>query len=569
MQYRVLLFILIAVGAIGIGIVPSIAQLKILFSEAGLLVVCTTFLLWCFRLLTVYGKKLNRIFKKHAAAFFFSLAVMGLIFMFTPPRFKVFSDETNLVNVSKSIYFEMTPKLCLEKAGIGPSEDIIHREKIDKRPLLFPFLLTIIHHVTGYSPHNSFLLNFIAGSLILFAVYLIISRYTTVYWGIIAILLFAGLPILGFYVTSGGFEVLNLFFILFSIIALQDFLKQRSFESAELFFLSLILTAHVRYESVLIVFGIIPLFSKFINKKMISTYTWITFLTPLLLTPILWQQRIVLNPDEIATRLQFDDIPQGVQAFGIGNLMENVPKNLMVLSGFDPVYGYSPLISLMALAGAYLACRRSITAPGSIPNNIKSIVYYGGTSFALLFCVSHLYFLNRFFHPMTNRLSFVFIPCMIFPALYFLFVLSKNFKRIGRGVLFFVLLAHIFLLSPYTRSQELLRMLAVAGEYHQIMYFISADYKNDKILLISDRPYLFVIHDMDAVYFKTANKYKKSAEKSFGDGYDHVLALQKYNSKFTFPYMRTRFEGDLHLKPLRKIPITPNTYIIVSEVQGI
>ncbi len=72
--------------------------------------------------------------------------------------FKIIMDELMLLGTSMSMHFDrlvLTPTRGNDVQGAF----VILDGMMDKRPLFFPFLLSLLHDLTGYRPANAFILN--------------------------------------------------------------------------------------------------------------------------------------------------------------------------------------------------------------------------------------------------------------------------------------------------------------------------------------------------------------------------------------------------------------------------
>jgi hypothetical protein len=77
------------------------------------------------------------------------------------PALRMLSDEANLVGTSKNLFASQTATFTVSGKNYYDSYwdiDVV----IDQRPCLFPFLVSLIHSVWGYSFANVFVLNLLA-----------------------------------------------------------------------------------------------------------------------------------------------------------------------------------------------------------------------------------------------------------------------------------------------------------------------------------------------------------------------------------------------------------------------
>ena len=111
-------------------------------------------------------------------------------------------------------------------------------------------------------------------------------------YALISILIVASLPNFVIWVTSSGFETLNLFFIVLTLFLFNKVIATKSIQHAELLFLTLVLVSQCRYESIIFAVAILFLLPIFLNKKSLAGFSIITYLTPTLFIPVLWLPRL-------------------------------------------------------------------------------------------------------------------------------------------------------------------------------------------------------------------------------------------------------------------------------------
>src|SRR5690606_27299935 len=130
---------------------------------------------------------------------------------------------------------------------------VLFQGDLDKRPLLFPFLVATLHDLTGYRPENSFIFNAILTPVLFGLLYLVARGVSGVGGGVSAVLLFATIPLVTQTIAGGGFEALNLVMILVVTHLGMRYAAEPSSSRLCAFCLSGVLLAQVRYESVLFV----------------------------------------------------------------------------------------------------------------------------------------------------------------------------------------------------------------------------------------------------------------------------------------------------------------------------
>ncbi|HVU23248.1 MAG TPA: hypothetical protein VHE13_03920, partial [Opitutus sp.] len=74
--------------------------------------------------------------------------------------FKILMDEVMLLGTSMSLHFDRTALVAMRGNDIQGAFQLLGGQ-LDKRPLFHPFLLSVLHDLTGYRPENAFVLNVI------------------------------------------------------------------------------------------------------------------------------------------------------------------------------------------------------------------------------------------------------------------------------------------------------------------------------------------------------------------------------------------------------------------------
>ena len=162
--------------------------------------------------------------------------------------FKVVMDEVMLAGTSMSMHLNRNVVVPVRGSNIQGAFVIIEG-MMDKRQLFFPFLVSILHDITGYRPENAFVVNGILIFIFLAMVNAAGRKLAGRMAGWLGVALFAGLPLLAQNATGGGFELLNLVMILATLLLGARFIERRDADSFTAFCYSAMLMTQVRYES--------------------------------------------------------------------------------------------------------------------------------------------------------------------------------------------------------------------------------------------------------------------------------------------------------------------------------
>jgi hypothetical protein len=143
------------------------------------------------------------------------------------PAFRMLSDEANLVGVSKNLFASKTSTFTVSgKYYYGSYWDV--DVAIDRRPTLFPFLVSLLHSVRGYSHENAFLLNLLMLPVFLLVSYRLGKSLGGETFGVVAALFVAAHPVTLISIRSSGFDFLAACFAVLSLKSLLDYCREQS-----------------------------------------------------------------------------------------------------------------------------------------------------------------------------------------------------------------------------------------------------------------------------------------------------------------------------------------------------
>jgi hypothetical protein len=416
------------------------------------------------------------------------------------PGFKIIMDEIMLLGTSMSMHFDrsaVTPLRGNDVQGAFMLMDGI----VDKRPLFFPFLLSVLHDLSGYRPSNVFVLNGVLGYVFLWLVSVVGRLMAGRPGAWFSVLLFAGLPLLSQNALGGGFELLNLVMALATLLSAVRFVQRRDENSLSLLVLCALLLCQTRYESVLIAAPAALLILWVWKQEGRLILSWPVVFAPLLMLPAAWQLQI------FETR--------------------NSAWELASQPGFLVPFSLSYLPDNLAHAGAFFFAK-----PSDHPSSLLfSILGWVSVPFSLLYAVKQLprlaklpaaqiaalffmigliaqfvlmmvYFYGRFDEPIIRRLS---LPAHLWLLISLLFVIPQ-FLRTERPRWALVALAGLGMLALgipsmalHAYSQEYLPAREVAWR-RQFM----GDQQRQDYLVIDNDTALWVSHRISATSVERA-----------------------------------------------------------------
>lgn len=478
--------------------------------------------------------------KKNWLIVLFPFLLCVLIFYSMPPYFRVLSDETNLLGVSKSMFSEhginnITMGLWYD-FGFHPMN-----AEIEKRPLLFPFFTYLVHLFRGYHAENAFIANFLILLGLLGMLAKIVSKFLGTVGTVAALILIVSQPVVSQTATSAGFDLLAVFFLIMSFMATQKFLKESDETSFLWLWLTLLMLCQTRHESAL-VFGIVILSLLGANKIKKVFFTgsrsWLYALTPLFLTPRLWQYQIrAAMPNTYETS-------NGVPGFSLAHWADHIRLFFTTFLRFDYFLPYATIVNWI---GAISLVFFVIHFKEQSQNNKNSqlLFFISSLSFLLVTNILFAFHIGDLTHPVSSRyfvLLFILLSIFAVWGLQRLPFLGKN------PILVLVLSIGFFILyQPVSIKNDFMNLLTITRMYRtELVFFKSLGHKD--ILIIDDRPGQFTVHDYGSVNFDYANKEAHTVLKDFKEHlYRDIYAIQEIKLS------TNEISKDTHLDPVYKL----------------
>jgi hypothetical protein len=205
--------------------------------------------------------------------------------------FKIVMDEVMLAGTSMSMHLNRSVIVPVRGSNIQGAFVIIEG-MMDKRQLFFPFLVSILHDITGYRPENAFVVNGILIFIFLALVNAAGRKLAGRMAGWLGVALFAGLPLLAQNATGGGFELLNIVMILSTLLLGARFIERRDGDSFTAFCYSAMLMTQVRYESGIFLVPVVLIILLVWLREGRTVIPWPVMLIPVLMIHCALHNRI-------------------------------------------------------------------------------------------------------------------------------------------------------------------------------------------------------------------------------------------------------------------------------------
>jgi hypothetical protein len=542
-------------------IIPSKEQMTVWFHTTGYYFVFTGFILWVASLLPrrfhcdVWIRRLQ----KHGGVLLLALVVIGATWLVTPPRFRILADETNLAGMSASMY--------RHKTFYNSTQGLVYYEKYhdkqhawDIRSLFYPFLVSLMHTFSGYRAENAFVVNAIAGVFCLTSFYGLLQRWFPQWISIIGMLLLSSFPLFVLWTTSGGFEIVNLLFIIITFILLDKLIQDKKGTTIEQLGLTLLLLSQLRYESVAITISVGIAAMSFIRQIKIESLSYRSIMLPLLFLPVAWQRLIIFNNRDL-------QLPKEQEIFSFDAFKDNLGNAWLYFTTQPEKHNTIPILFYLALIGFIYGSLQLIRHRELITRRLLTLS--GATLLSvLLLLIIILSFNNRtggLIHPATVRYGISFLPLIVFGTILLFNYLYQYKLEIARYV-WIGAIACLIWYWPVAANNESLRQLTLYREYKVTLDFLKRNYSRSDVVIIAERPGLYTPHLWGAVSFFYANRHLKGLTQQLNQHlFQDMLAIQKIQYANHQPTASTRL-NNVKLETLYEVQTKGDWYIRFSKV---
>lgn len=478
------------------------------------------------------------------------------VFLSVQPAFRVLSDETNLLSVSRSMLTGRT----IENATMGwwnGFNFFAWNSLLPVRPFLFAFLTFVLHALTGFREGNPFILNF----LILAALGALLYAMVRPRWGKAgagALLLFSfSQPVVTLTAASGGYDLLALFLLTLGCLILYRFWIHPDERRFQRLWLVLLLLANVRYEGP--VFFAVAMTAVFIMRK--ASWSWLrngwTYaLTPLLLLPVYWQR--ILLPHNLQTARE--DTPFSPFFFWKHSL-----EFFQSVLSFDFRLPYASAVMALGCAGLLWFLSGIVRGKRLEKKEESGALAVIALMFAVHWLVVTMFALGWASHPSTCRLFLPEVLLLTFSAVWFLRQIPavRRFPGIfpAVGILFVCLYHPIAVQDRFPLKQNVIRQTRILEEFVRGL-------EGDRFLLILPRAGVFAARNLSAVNFAYANSNSSRILENFQKhDYSAIYVGQDIDTQTGGPSRETRLKTEYRLEKLIEERYAENTVLRISRVR--
>lgn len=544
---------------LGYGIVQP-GQIEHLFKSYSYYIILGVCIVWLLNALRLYKQSkssFNRLVRSNWKGLAICLLITISLCSAVQPHFRILDDEASLLSVSNSLARERNAR-GVKQAKYSLGRDYIVLEQyVPKRPLLYPFLVHLIHLTRGQHWQNGFLLNAIVLYACLSLVYLAL-RCQLDDWGAMAgVLLILTNPIFIISARSSGFDFVSTFFFLFSLVSSYIFLRKPSPVSFGFLWCTLLMFSHIRYENIYLFVLIIAfvVLSKACKREFIERNIQLLAWTPTLLLPYIWQNHLFKSffGDGVVRR-----------AFGLDYLLVNAKRFVVsqgdVSSVFDSALS-DFAIPTTAILGAWM-----------LYLGLCRVLYFDNDTnrrFFLLLLIAigiHLLILLSFYFGDTTLtyMQRTYLPVFSLLVLTPLLIPWLSGPWINTRHIFVAAMILFILYLPVSLYPQRTGLFYPDLEY-QIGFL--RPYDPRQILIVTAQPIRLSALGFGAINFDYANQNKEMLVNDIqSHSFSEVLAFQRVNNNTKLVEDDDRLTAEFLLEPLATFRIAPYHQMRVSRV---
>lgn len=499
-------------------------------------------------------------FRTYRTGILVSLLIASIVFISVTPMFRVLADETNLLGVSKSmIYGKQTYNGIIGKWYYD--NFYLSVGEVDKRPLFFPFSLSLVHTILGYHPENAIVFNYLVFFSFLLLIYVMARNAFGNIWAISAIILVACQPIVVQCATSGGFDLLSALFFIICFFCLKAFLERPSSISRfQLLWINLLIFASIRYEGIIsfvLVFAILMVFkyvkSDFFKKDINVIY----FYTPLALLPNYLAAILIKNPFESKA----NDV-----VFSAGYFVNNYIDLFKTLLDFRYYLPYSAILNSIGLIAVFYFIYNIFGNQLLRNNGKKHLILISSVCLLMNLSFYACYFRGLSRNPATSRYFMIYAVLLSILALIFMHSISYFKKRPAYVLLLSIMIFVLY--HPVSVEDRFSRTQALPWQYRFAMHYLKQEARknNNSFVVVTDRPGMYTVNNYGAVNFKTANSNNDLLEGFNNHLYRDIFVIQQISYKTKEPVEENLLDNKYLLKPIKESQINDHSFIRISRV---
>lgn len=488
-----------------------------------------------------------------------ALVLTILIFIAITPSMRVFYDEVNLCSVSQSMTFSRVPTVLNEcEIHYGVRHPLF--SYIDKRPLFFPYAVSVLHTFTGYRTENVFVLNFMVLTSFLFLIYCCIRKIQGEVVAISTVFLVISHPVIPLCATSGGFDLMSTLFMFLCLLMVVFYVRYPSNITFHFLWMTFLVFSNIRYESILyfaLAICILSIF-RFIKREHWRSL-WFYIWSIILLLPLLWQRALKTTDPQL-------DV--GEKMFSVKHFIENNEVFLKSFLRFDFYLPYATIILWfggIAVICLFIKVLISMFRDRDNGRIVWLTIILATISSAWIVITS--YFGARCDDIVSARFYLPF--CIVFSISLSLGLCSLRWVR--KNTIIMLLFSIVLFLIYFPIAIEKRIFAARRGfsrNYHLAMnYMESVKDEGDDVLVVAFCPKQMTIHGFGAIRFSRANIESDTylyrlANKLYKD----IYVIQEIDNNTGAPLREYRLSPAYKLLPVYEAQNRGGRFLRISKV---
>ncbi len=528
--------------------------------------VLALFILWVAQIIVVLRREnfsLPSFLRTSGPALLFPLLVALLVIGTVKPYYNVPHGEMLGLGTAKSFLKDRTLR-CGENIVPEQPSQRSYLSSISFRPVLFPFLTSLLHRLLGYRSSNAFLLNAIVLCLLFSTIFLLIRKSMGTLLAGATVILIASSPIVSITARSAGYDLLNAFFIGLDLIFLYHFMERPQPHRFGLLWTTLLMTAYIREESFIYLFIIasaLGLAGYWRRER--TGNPLLLAATFLILSPVVWLR--------IAKHGAYVGQAVSTSYFGLSYFKLNLHEFIINQFNFGPALPYNTILNWFGfIFGGWFLVDCFIRKTLHLARFQKQFTLIVA---ACLFFYHLLIFSWSWNHAYTSPASARFfvifaLACALAPAV-FLITSRLTSPKITK-ILLGTAICLFFLYHPFAVQGEFIRRQAWCREADYTRDFLGR-FGKQGIFLITKAPHHLADQDIPATNFGTANtNIKFFFSKLQEHVYDSIIVVQRIDLKTRQPIAADKLDPNYLLEPLEERKVSPGNIICrVSRVSQI
>lgn len=529
---RLLTFGAVAVSSFVYGFLwhtPS--QAGALVQRYGYYLILATFGWWLWSLWRAHAQEIKvlmatapEVARRHIWAVLLILGLTLIAFLSVPYNYKVLYDELVLQSTASNMH------LSREVAAVQRGYEVAGEFRalqvyLDKRPLFFPFIVSLVHDLTGFRVANAFILNTLLLPTVLGLAYVATHRLGGQVAGLAALVCFGASPLLAQNANGTGMEMLNLCMVLATLLAAIRYLEMPEERRLTPLVLACVLLAQTRYESAIYVGPVALIILEGWRRAGSVLLPPAAIVAPLLLLPYALQNTYVSGTPALW------ELGENVtNRFGVEFLAGNLVAAARYFFSVTAEYLSTPFLSMAgAVAIAWTVCvavrnwRRWREAP---PAPLAALLVCTGAlaNVGLLM----VYYWGQFTDPLVFRLS---LPMNLALALAIAWVVGRmpamRASNVAHGL---IAAALILYLSVGTRASARFGTLnQIGGEITWGEEWVAKQPPRSRLMISNTTSLNWLLNKVPSLGFEYARGRAAQIGGKLADGsLQEVLVFQYY-----------------------------------------